>query len=448
MLRDKTHTKEETRAILDDVKDLVDTILYCGIHQKQLIDDVLTLSKLDASLLVVYPVEAHPGALVNQAIKVFNSEIRLSRIETLISINDFANGDARDSAIMVDPSRITQILINLISNAVKFMKERVVRKLQVSVYTARERRAINAHYVASGHSQVDPTAGAEWGTGEQIYLYFSVRDTGPGLSDSEMKSLFTRFRQASPRTHVDYGGSGLGLFISRELTELHGGEIGILSEVGQGSTFVFYVKGRRCISRSEAAGADLSENPVLQRGSKIPSSDGMISTIAPLMGSTFPQQNETLPALHVLVVEDNDINRKVLKRQLQKSGFQVTTAIHGSEALSILRTSTWWQGDPKTDSTATLGSNGSKPHFCVILCDLEMPVMDGATCVRQIRQWQREGLLHANIPVMAVTGNARAEKTLLGDGSVFNDVISKPYTLTSLVEQILAHVDKSMISKP
>jgi CheY-like chemotaxis protein len=150
--------------------------------------------------------------------------------------------------------------------------------------------------------------------------------------------------------------------------------------------------------------------------------------------------------LHVLVVEDNDINRKVLKRQLEKLGYQVTTAIHGAEALSILKTSTWWQGDQTQGGIQLSESNNVRPQLSIILCDLEMPVMDGVTCVRQIRQWQQESLLHSNIPVVAVTGNARAEKTFLVDGSGFDHVVSKPYSLTSLVDQMSAHIDRSALT--
>lgn len=91
----------------------------------------------------------------------------------------------------------------------------------------------------------DQTFGPDWGNGEEIFLEFAVQDTGRGLSPEELKVLFQRFQQASPRTHVQYGGSGLGLFISRELTELQGGEIGVSSESGKGSTFAFYIKCRR-----------------------------------------------------------------------------------------------------------------------------------------------------------------------------------------------------------
>jgi signal transduction histidine kinase len=87
----------------------------------------------------------------------------------------------------------------------------------------------------------DLTLAPEWGTGEQVYLYFAVRDTGRGLDEDEKTRLFHRFSQASPRTHVQYGGSGLGLFISRELTELQGGEIGVASVAGEGSASLSFL---------------------------------------------------------------------------------------------------------------------------------------------------------------------------------------------------------------
>ena len=86
----------------------------------------------------------------------------------------------------------------------------------------------------------DPTTEPEWGDGQPIYLTFSVRDTGRGLTIDEKTRLFNRFSQANIRTHVEYGGSGLGLFISRELTELQGGEIGVASVAGVGSEYYFF----------------------------------------------------------------------------------------------------------------------------------------------------------------------------------------------------------------
>jgi signal transduction histidine kinase len=96
-------------------------------------------------------------------------------------------------------------------------------------------------YFPAVRRQADVVSFEEWGKGEILYLHFAVKDTGSGLSGSEKKLLFQRFSQASPRTHVTYGGSGLGLYISKHVVELQGGEIGVSSLSGQGSTFAFWI---------------------------------------------------------------------------------------------------------------------------------------------------------------------------------------------------------------
>lgn len=443
--KDSVRVHDETNTALCDIEDMIHTVLYCGAHQKQLIDDVLTLSKLDSKLLTIYPAKVYPMDLLRQAIRVFDSEIRASGVQVSTNLDESITVNEEGSAIMLDPSRIMQILINLISNAIKFMRGRLKCELHITVHVSPERQSIGTlRHFSSGHERADPTLGAEWGTGEPVFVYFSVRDTGPGLSSSEMSSLFNRFQQASPRTHVQYGGSGLGLFISRELTELHGGEIGMMSEVDQGSTFVFYVKGRRHIAQLDdlAMESSLGREPQHRKGMATIARKMMPST--PRLSVDLSSEPTSSAILHVLVVEDNDINRKVLKRQLERLGYQVTTAIHGEEALRILKTSTWWQGNATKDDKQFPDTKDVRPRFSIILCDLEMPVMDGITCVRQIRRWQQEGLLYANISVVAVTGNARAETTFLATESDFDHVVSKPYSFKSLVEQMLVHVNKSV----
>jgi hypothetical protein len=165
--------------------------------------------------------------------------------------------------------------------------------------------------------RTDQTCGPDWGNGEEIYLEFAVQDTGRGLTPEEKKLLFQRFSQASPRTHVQYGGSGLGLFISRELTELQGGEIGVSSEAGKGSTFAFYVKCRRSSEPQEAL--EVLPTPSMSRkisnakdkGRKELSTSSKTATkmkgVASLPGKdgvvskAKPKRSE----LKVLIVEDN-----------------------------------------------------------------------------------------------------------------------------------------------
>lgn len=129
--------------------------------------------------------------------------------------------------VKIDSSRLLQVLINLTTNAIKFTHGQDKRIIVVSVGASKDRPSegySDFSYFPSRSKRKDlATDEADWGAGEVLYLHFAVQDTGRGLDEKEETLLFQRFSQASPRTHVQYGGSGLGLFISRELTELQGG---------------------------------------------------------------------------------------------------------------------------------------------------------------------------------------------------------------------------------
>jgi hypothetical protein len=159
--------------------------------------------------------------------------------------------------------------------------------------------------------RTDQTFGPDWGNEEEIFLEFAVQDTGRGLSPEELKVLFQRFQQASPRTHVQYGGSGLGLFISRELTELQGGEIGVSSESGKGSTFAFYVRCRR--SKQPAGDIEGATGAAMPR--KLSNAKDKQRAVEPPKIKDFaavpderkdvPKAKAKLSDLRVLIVEDN-----------------------------------------------------------------------------------------------------------------------------------------------
>ena len=279
-------------------------------------------------------------------------------------------------------------------------------------------------YLPSGRIYADPTADLSSSNNRVVHVCYSVEDTGPGLSSQEMNVLFERFKQVSPKTHTQYGGSGLGLFISRELAERHGGEIGLASVVGQGSTFAFYVK---CVvSEQEMAIVDTSHSSTT-RLKRIPT---MSSTTASTSRDSGPLSTRR-PSLHknkttsILIVEDNIVNQKILDRQLTQLGYQTQIAGNGAEALAVLKESTWWCEPLK-----------GAFDLSIILCDLEMPLMNGMECVRTIREWQQDELLYPDIPVVALTGNARVEQIRAAKEAGFDNVVSKPYSMQNLVSLI------------
>ncbi|KEF56000.1 uncharacterized protein A1O9_07580 [Exophiala aquamarina CBS 119918] len=128
---------------------------------------------------------------------------------------------------LLDPSRLTQVFINLITNAIKFTKRESRRQITIrqSAFTGDRPDMNGIVWFPSKKVNLDITNGPGWGDGAQVYLLFSVSDTGKGLQQEEMMRLFNRFQQATKKTHIKYGGSGLGLFMSRQLTETMGGEI-------------------------------------------------------------------------------------------------------------------------------------------------------------------------------------------------------------------------------
>lgn len=201
------------------------------------------------------------------------------------------------------------------TNAIKFTTTEETRIIKVILSASRARPSTSAlpcvSYFPMRAKRMDQTLGPDWGEGEEIYIEFAVQDTGRGLSPEELKVLFQRFQQASPRTHVQYGGSGLGLFISRELTELQGGEIGVSSQAGKGSTFAFYVKCRRSQEPSEAVegatGISLARKSSTTKDKERLVEPPKIKDFAAIpektkaAAKTAPQNSD----LRVLIVEDN-----------------------------------------------------------------------------------------------------------------------------------------------
>ncbi|KAK4157013.1 hypothetical protein C8A00DRAFT_30107 [Chaetomidium leptoderma] len=494
----------EARELVESSIDSAETIVTCAQHQKRIVDDILTMSKLDSSLLSITRVTVDPIKMVKEALKMFEVEAR--RVDINLSmVIDPCYYDIGIKYLDFDPSRLKQVLINLLTNALKFTKTGPTRSVTVAVsasLTEPTEASSKVQFIPRSEESLEEVYDqpVPLNRANPVFLMFEVEDTGEGLTEEEKNSLFQRFVQASSRTHVKYGGSGLGLFISRRLTELQNGSIGVASQPGVGSTFALYIEAYRptdaAIREAEAASGVIAEsllraNPGLSRrgsnkravSSSTLSSDLTIATSSggggsgpsPATTAAVTPSSETCispgPILHppqisgVLVVEDNLINQQITRRGLLNMGFTVDVANHGVECLDKLCRTDRYAATPTTaippsadDSSSSFpfssnsatptpvgllaspppsGGSGRPFPLSMILMDIEMPIQDGLTCTRNIRELERAGkIVGGRIPIIAVSANARLEQILEAKEAGCDDVLVKPYRMPELLERM------------
>ncbi|KAK3939460.1 putative histidine kinase [Diplogelasinospora grovesii] len=491
-------SRSEVCELLESSIDSAETIVGCAQHQKRIVDDILTMSKLDSKLLAVTPITVDPIQMVQEAFKMFAIEARRVDID-LSMVVDQSYRDLGIRYLDFDPSRLKQVIINLLTNALKFTKSGPTRNVSLAI-SASLRRPTEAtgsvQFIPRSQESCDEDYDqpALRDRGDPIFLMFEVKDTGQGLTEEEKKSLFQRFVQASSRTHVKYGGSGLGLFISRRLTEMQNGAIGVASQPGVGSTFAFYIEAyvpsEAAIREAEAAGlAAKTARSTAALGGGFPGAINCrglraASGFAGASGSTTPTSLSRPTSLAgtsnsssdasvtqaappeikgVLVVEDNLINQHITRRGLMNMGFTVDVANHGVECLEKLRRTDRYApaaaartvGDGgnfekdcegRNDGNVSSSNGGAAagqaaPRFplSVILMDIEMPIQDGLTCTRNIRQLEREGkITGGRLPIIAVSANARLEQIVEAKEAGCDDVLVKPYRMPELYDKMQA----------
>lgn len=203
---------EDMVSALNEAAESAKTIMMCAKHQKRIVDDVLTLSRLNFTLLTLTPSAVSPTDLLAQNFKMFAAEIQKHDI-TLTIIADESYARLEVDQVLCDPSRVTQVLINLTTNAIKFTREKNIKKITVryGARTTEPREAFTDRMywvprVQGEAAEADTMQTPEWGTGQEIFLTFSVEDTGTGMRQNEIKKLCTRFQQANQKTQVKYGG--------------------------------------------------------------------------------------------------------------------------------------------------------------------------------------------------------------------------------------------------
>ena len=309
-----------------------------------IINDILDFSKIEAGMLSIEQVPCEVRSIVEAAIQLMTVRVGDKPLRLRC---EFA-ADLPPS-IFCDPVRLRQILINLVGNGVKFTERgEVVVKV----------------------TRADPGEGPEM-------LHFAVRDTGIGIAPDRLATIFDSFTQADSSTTRKYGGTGLGLTITRRIVELLGGRLWVESMIGVGSCFHFTLPGKPAQLAQETL--PVAATPVVETAPELPK------------GPT------------ILLVEDNLVNQKVAMALLQRRGYVVSLAENGLEAVAA----------------------ATQQRFAAVLMDLQMPVMSGTEATEEIRSHERRSGLPP-VPIIAMTANAMQgdRESCLAAG--MDDYLSKP----------------------
>lgn len=319
------------------------------------INDILDLSKIEAERLELENVEFRLGEILENVASLMAERVAEKGLAFRIEAAPALAGQV----LQGDPLRLGQILLNLTSNAVKFTNEGAV--------------TLRVQPVEAGAATV--------------VLRFEVQDTGIGISPADRQRLFTAFEQADGSMTRKYGGTGLGLAICKQLSRMMGGEIGVDSMPGQGSTFWFTARLGRLETRPASAG------------------------MAVEWGGAEARLKRDFAGSRILLAEDEPINQEVSRCFLEDAGCVVDVAVDGLGALALARAN----------------------RYALILMDMQMPIMNGIEATRAIR----EDSLNRRTPILAITANAFEDdrKTCLDAG--MDDHIGKPLDPDRLFDTLL-----------
>ncbi len=346
----------------EEQRDFAETVRTSGDALLTIINDILDFSKIEAGKLELEEQPFDLSDCVDSAIALF----RVQTADKGLKLTHQINADV-PKAICGDVTRLRQVLVNLLGNAIKFT----------------DAGEVAVRVRLQPHDDDKPVKSTQ---DRPVKIHFSVRDTGIGIPPERVDRLFRAFSQVDASTTRKYGGTGLGLVVSRRLCEMMGGSLWVESEgvPGRGSTFHFTI----LVQESQAPIARLGEEKVAA------------PTLDPEMAKRQP--------LRILLAEDNIVNQKVALRLLDRMGYRADLAANGLEVIDALE----------------------RQDYDVILMDIQMPEMDGLEASRQIMtRWPEE-----NRPaIIAMTASAMEGDREAALAAGMDDYVTKPIRVEELV---------------
>jgi signal transduction histidine kinase/CheY-like chemotaxis protein len=326
-----------------------------------IINDILDISKIEAGKMTFEHIDFDLVQAMTNVKHILGMKADEKKLDFRLSVPENLKLNLNG-----DPSRLAQVLINLVGNAIKFTEKGFIEM------SCRELSR----------------------SGESIEIEFSVSDSGIGIAQEKLSSIFDSFTQANSDTSRKYGGTGLGLTISKQLVDLQGGRIGLESKAGIGTRFYFTLPFKVVAGKKAEAGGLLQENGV--------------------------NPVEKLHGIRILLVEDNDFNRIVAEDTLNEylQDIRLDYAVNGIEAVEKI----------------------SGGEYDLVLMDIQMPEMDGYEATKTIRSMDDS---KRHLPIMAMTANATPEEINKCFESGVDEYISKPF----IAEELLKKMSK-ILKKP
>ncbi len=355
-------------------KELVHTIKRNGQHLLSVINDILDISKIEAGKMTLEFSDTRPTQVIAEVLQWMSLRAQEKNIQLNASVEEPVPG-----VIQSDPVRMRQILINIIGNAIKFTEQGCIR---VSV--------------SMDHSQSQ-------------MMRIDVADTGIGINAEQISKLFDAFVQADTSTTRRFGGTGLGLQISKRLAMMMGGDITVVSEPGLGSTFSILI---------HTGTAAVETNQIL------PGSISIAGNENELESDYQSHEHGRLAGMRILLAEDGPDNVRLIRHHLQRAGAEVDVAGDGYQLVAML-----------CQNGSIDGSLIEPPFYDLVLSDMQMPTMDGYQAASLLRSkgWRR--------PIIALTAHAMSgdRERCLAAGC--DDYVTKPIDHHRLVQACIQKYD-------